>query len=294
METIRKILHDRVVRFEVFQMAGPTTPRFAAQLESTINIYRETAKLDSADIRETTNNIEALMDDLMEHWAKVFPSFDEAAMFYRRMSAYRYFLQEKLREDYLKKKPHIVSQEIVWLARSQGEPADRERAVEMFKMRPDKLDEHYQKRVSLVLHEMMVDSAHVEQKFRAAAARDGRPGSDIQPLIDNCQWPELAGMLVKDRVLTVQMPGSILFDEKMKRNILRGIDRVQKRYFDSITSPSIFVISARAGALSARPAAGKMGTPLPGNPSHDSDPVDDEESSEDEVTKQKQESNSGS
>ena len=286
MDAVKEVLTSRIHRFQVFQRAGITTPRFTAQLESTINIYRETLKIESTDLRETIQNIHALMDALQAYWAKLFPDFDSATLLYSRMSLQRQFLERKLLEDYLENMPYIVSPELVWLARSQGNPADRERAAETLKIEFDGMDNFYHERVTSVLHEMMLDQDHVRCKLQTAAARDGQPGSDIQPLIDSCQWTALASALVKDRILVERL--FVLPDEeRTAKKIIHGIDRVQKKYFDNLTSPSRFVISARAGALSVKAAKEATRSPSLGAPPPYSDLADDDQTTGEQIKQEK-------
>jgi hypothetical protein len=132
----------------------------------------------------------------------------------------------------------------------------------------------------MVFHEMTLDQEHVGRKFRAAAAREGRPVSDIQPLIDACQWAELAETLVKDRVLAEQFFASPVND-KTRRKLLQQIDRVQRRYFDSVISTSRFVISPRAGGLSAKAAKRENGSSIAGALPRYSDLIDEDEDDND-------------
>lgn len=86
----------------------------------------------------------------------------------------------------------------------------------------------------------MLDRAHVENKMRAALARDGQPGSDIQPLIDRCDWSSLATTLKKDQLLVTDLLSEV---EDSQKKVQRGIKRIQKKYFRELHGPSSFVIS---------------------------------------------------
>ena len=90
---------------------------------------------------------------------------------------------------------------------------------------------------------------HIESKIRAALARDGQPGSDIQPLVDRCDWASLATVLKNDRLLTTQLFSK---GEETERSIQRGISRIQKKYFREFTDSSTFVISKYASKMSAK------------------------------------------
>ena len=205
MDTIREVLFARILRFQEFKAAGVTTPRFTMQLQSIINIYLETALGEPANLEETAKNIQALMDALLDYWARLFPDFDSATLLYSRMSSFRSFLERKLLEDYVDDMPYLVPPNFIVLARTQGDSADRERASQSLNIAVERMDEYYQERVVAVLHEMMIDPGHVGRKLQTAASKDGQPGSDIQPLIASCHWSDLATALVKDRVLVEKL-----------------------------------------------------------------------------------------
>lgn len=266
MDSVKQVLTARVSRLAALKAANIGTPRFIAQLESTIKIYGEIMKMEPANLYETTQHIKALMDALEEYWAKLFPNFDSATVLYSRMSMQRQFVTSKLLEDYLDI-PYVVSPHLVWLARSQWEPTNREQAAQFLGITLDETDNFYYGNVTSPLHEMLLDPEHVARKLQAAGARNGQPASDIQPLIDRCEWAALASALVKDRILVDKLIGkSDLYDTR--KRLHRSIDRMQEKYFDTLISPERFVISPRAGALSAKAAKQaatslSMGAPPP-------------------------------
>ena len=96
-------------RIHNFVAAGTTTPHFTAQLGSSINIYRETLKSETADLRGTIKKIHALIDGLQDYWAKLLPDLDSATLLYSRMSLHRHFLERKLLEDYLDNMLYVAS-----------------------------------------------------------------------------------------------------------------------------------------------------------------------------------------
>jgi hypothetical protein len=198
---IADILWLRIRRFETFKAAGITTPRFTAQLESTINIYREMMKSESPNPKQSEVHIEELLNSLDDYWARLFSTFDKATLLFQRMAAHRGFLEQKLFEDYLNRMPFVLDRSAVAYGWSKGNSTDRERAAQTFGIKIGSLDKLYEERVTAVLYEMMIDPANVQRKFEAAAARNGESGSDIQPLIDNCRWTDLAAALYEDRIL---------------------------------------------------------------------------------------------
>jgi hypothetical protein len=86
------------------------------------------------------------------------------------------------------------------------------------------------------LEEMMLSRDYVENKLRAVAAGQGRQGSDIQLLIDKCDWSNLATALTNDRDLArklfLQQPlNAKQFDANTYNRILQGIDEIEGKYF---------------------------------------------------------------
>ena len=97
----------------------------------------------------------------------------------------------------------------------------------------------------------------------AVAARDGKPGNDVQALIDACRWAALAKMLVKDEVLAKQLSQTGGLLPKTYEKLLVKIGRFRKTYFTSLFSPSSFLISAHAGKLSTSRSSRRSGGTLP-------------------------------
>lgn len=114
---------------------------------------------------------------------------------------------------------------------------------------PDQLHGIYQRRVTFILEELMLNQAHVESKMQAAVARGGKPGSDVQPLIDRYEWAKLAAVLVIDQMLTIQLFGK---SDDTGEKVLNSISRIQKKYFRELINPSRFVISKYASTLSIK------------------------------------------
>lgn len=63
----------------------------------------------------------------------------------------------------------------------------------------------YQDHAIYPVEEMPLNRNHVENRLKAAAARQQHSGGDNQHLIDECDWPNLAIALVNDRELAVKL-----------------------------------------------------------------------------------------
>jgi hypothetical protein len=165
------------------------------------------------------------------------------------MVMFQRFLSSKLLEDYTKE-PYTVNTYMLTKARCVSEQNDRSLTVPRAK--DDNIsDEIYQNYVVFPLEEMMLNRNHVENKLRTAFARQGQPGSDIQPLIDRCDWAKLAAVLTSDRELVAKLKEPMPIPELCER-ILQGINQVQAKYFTELKSPSTFTISTHAREMSAK------------------------------------------
>ena len=171
-----------------------------------------------------------------------------------QMSIINEFLRSKLSEDYTEKPVEPVQSHIVVLGKCKGDLKDREQAAKLLSKPLADLDGFYRDSVDLAVQELELDPDHVQSKFRTAAEREGEPGSDIEPLIDHCHWTRLAEARVKDRMMAEHLFEMAGDDQKLYEQVIKGIDHIAKRYFDSLVSPSRFVISARAGGLAVKAA----------------------------------------
>jgi hypothetical protein len=165
------------------------------------------------------------------------------------MTIFQDFLHSRLLGDYTDKQPSSLHGHILMLGKCKGNLEDRKWAAKELSKPLDNLDVYYSQAVDLAVRELELDPEHVQTKIRVAAERKGEPGSDIQRLTDHCDWTRLAEALVKDRM----MAGKLFRDDRKSYDkVIRGINHIQRRYFDSLTNLSLFVISPRAGALTAK------------------------------------------
>jgi len=231
------------------------TPRLREHLQSAILIYCETANQQTLDLSESVDNLEKVRVGVEDHWSQILGQLSITARVYEQKTVFEVFLRGKLLEDY-RRVPYVIDAKIVWLGRCKGSLEDRIRAAHEIGTQLDQLHDIYRRRVTFILEELMFNQAHVESKMRAAVTRGGKPGSDVQPLIDRCEWANLAAVLVKDQMLTTQIFGK---GDDTGGKVLNGISRIQKRYFRELINPSRFVISKYASTLSIKSASGIEG-----------------------------------
>ena len=228
------------------------TPRLRKHLQSAILIYCETANQQTLDLSKSVENLEEVRVGVEDHWSQILGQVSITARVYEQKTLFEDFLRGKLLEDY-RRIPYVVNEKIVWLGRFHGSLEDRTQAAHEIGTQVDRLPDIYRRRVTFIVEELMLNQAHVESKMRAAAGRRGQPGSDVQPLIDRCEWANLAAVLVKDQMLTTQIFGK---GDDTGAKVLNGIGRIQKRYFRELINPSRFVISKYASTLSIKSESG--------------------------------------
>lgn len=248
MDVLHAFIADKTTSWQILIDTCNLTPRIEQEMQSTIRFYQETAKRQYLDLVESRQTLLALSDAIEDHWRQIYGSPSKAACLQKHLHLFREFLRSKLLEDYVGT-PCSVNKEIVRLGRSKGGMDDRERAAREFGAEVDDADDAYQQRGIYVLDELMLDRAYVESKMRAAAARDGQPGSDVQPLIDRCDWRSLAAVLQKDQLLIMQ-----LFEEgaDKEKKVQRGLSKIRKKYFRELNSESSFVLSKYASKIEVK------------------------------------------
>lgn len=249
IEVLRQYSSNKVADWQVLIATCKLTPRLQEQVQSAIQKCHDIANQQNLDVAEPGRNLLALSNKVEDHWRLIYGESSTTARIFGHMLIFETFLHRKLLEDYVGT-PYVVNENIVCLGRVKSTLKDQERAASELGTPLNQLEDIYRQRVILVLDELMLDRAHVESKMRAALARRGRSGSDIQPLIDRGDWTSLAAVVWEDQLLT-----TILFskDNYTRRVIQRGINRVQKKYFHELVDPSTFVISKYASKLSVSP-----------------------------------------
>jgi len=204
MEIIRLYTDETVTNWQVLIATCKLTPRLRKQIQTTIYTYQEIAKQKNPHVGASFKILLDLRDEIDSHWAQIFKNPIRTAVLFRHMFIFQVFLKDRLLEDYTGGS-QVINVNIICLARFMGSLEDRERAAREICAKLDNLEGIYQQHVIFVLQELLLDRAHVERKMRTALARGGRPGSDIQPLIDRRDWESLATVLMKDQLLTTEL-----------------------------------------------------------------------------------------
>ena len=249
MEYLHQYIEYTVSDWRTLLINYPLTPKLREQIISGINVYLETSKEQTSKVEATIDHLDAIKSTIESRWKMLFTNMGFLARLLQQIGIFQEFLKFKLLEDYGKDKPYTVDERVICLGRFKGGLSDRERAAQEVGVRQDELDDLYEERVVFVLKELMFDRAHVESKMRTALARDGQPGSDVQPMIDRHDWASLAATLLKDEVLAIRL---FQQDNDLGKKVQRGIKRTREKYFSELVNPNNFVISKSANLLMAK------------------------------------------
>ena len=232
-------------------LKGELTPLLRSEIEKAYNNHLSVRQLSLAEITHHVHDLKSQQKSIENHWNQIFQNMITKAYIFLELEFFEHFLSDKLCEDYINE-PLYIAERILDFARIKGSSDDRKLAAhKLTKGREEELDNLYQKIVVFAVKELTLDLAHVERKLSAALERNGKPGSDIQALIDQCRWADLATVLVEDQKLSLKVnPGS--YQTFTKFMIKHGIDQVRRTYFKELISPSAFTLSTHARALSPK------------------------------------------
>jgi len=222
MAGTRNVLLTRIFHFGYLLQLNPT-PLLLEELHRAIILHLNA--YDSADVNPLIPDLNTSHSRIEEHWARLYSDMLTRASLQWDMDMFEQFLSSKLLEDY-SNQPFKVLGRMLKLAECTT-----------------KQDKEYQDHVVLPLEESMLDREYVENKLRAVAARKGRPGNDIQQLIDACDWPRLAEALTNDRDIILRLARRSACSKETSKRILAGIDRVQNKHFASLSSSSEFTLA---------------------------------------------------
>lgn len=256
-QEVRSILSQRVAGYQILLLDN-LTPLFHKELQHATKLHKEILERPDPTIPEQQGaltqlaHLDSIDAQLMEHWKDLHTSLISRTALLANIMAYQGFLATSLLLDYAGHSPREagleswVSGRVETLGKhySTGDKSDKDIKL-------------YQQMVATPIKEMMLDQSHVEKRIRTAAA-EPYPTGEIYRLIDECDWPNLAAMLVDDRKLAETLYGQKPLDpksynDKISKIVLRKMDDIRDRYFTDLSTATS---SKHAKDLSARKAAG--------------------------------------
>ncbi len=248
MAEAKRIAEIRIVNFGFLLKQNPT-PLLQEELYHAIKLHAEA--LDSPDIRQFIPDLNASHAQLGKHWARVYADMLTTASLSWDIYLFERFLRLKLLEDYVGE-PYEVNDRMLSLAECTAKQ-DMRHLTGVTGEDNTTSDEEYREHVVFPLEESKLDRAHVERKLRAVAARRGCPGSDIQPLIDARDWAKLAAVLTSDQEIILKLTQRSVCPVGISEKILTGINRIQNKYFASLSGPSTFTLASTGYQTSPSP-----------------------------------------
>ncbi|KAL9103075.1 MAG: hypothetical protein Q9163_001841 [Psora crenata] len=239
-----EIINHRILDLKTLLFLS-LTPLLREQIRAAISLHSKA--LDAAETGPFIDDLNALYGQVADHWKKINQNITVAASLKQSMLTFQAFLVSKLLEDYANE-PYRLDPGMRTIVECVVEQTDHSRQANEGEGGTSYAQGYY-KSFIFPLEEMILNREHVEKKLRAAAERQGNPGSDIEPLVKRCDWPDLAATLVYDRELANRLFHARAYRFAEHDTVIQGIDRMQKRYFAELKSATEFTINTRAHGL---------------------------------------------
>jgi hypothetical protein len=238
------------------------TPIFHTELLHARKLLEETLQHPDPTIFEQPHasrlveNLDITNEQLTEHWDNLHTSI-RPRISLLSSTAYQQFLAMLLLTDY---SGHSQREAIpvIWISKLIAILNKDYCTAEKFT--DNVINELYLQVITTPIKEMMLDQNNIEKRIRIAAAQQ-YPTGEIYRLIDECDWPNLATMLVEDRRLAVTLRDQQSVDPtfdigQISKLALREMDETRDRYFSELSRPFTYTTSKHARDRSARKAAG--------------------------------------
>lgn len=173
--------------------------------------------------RKTDNYTEDLRNRqqrLMSHWASIHDSISTMSKTFHKMTVVQGFLMLKLSEDYLST-PFAAPRAFINIFSANACAA-----------------------YTSTILELMFDPEHCQRRLNYVLQRDGSAGNDVQQLIDQRQWSDLASTLVGDRLLLRE-----LLKPVQQVTVLEALLEIRNKYFIRLRSGFDYELSEQARQL---------------------------------------------
>jgi len=248
MANLRETALRRILGFTFLLHQNPT-PLLQEQLSHAIVLH--TRALDNTEFsnKSICDDLDTAYKLVEEHWTRLHANMGILTTLLWDINLLEQFLRSKLLEDYANE-PYEVRGRMLSLAECTARPTQQR--LSPHTEEDDYSDKYYQEHIIFPLEESKLERAHVEDKLRAVAARHGRPGNDIQPLIEAREWKALAVVLTNDRKLTITLIQRSALSRQGSDRILAGINQIQNAHFESISSASEFTLRNKSQSSTIR------------------------------------------
>lgn len=267
-QEVRSILRQRVGCYQLILLDN-ITPLFQKEPLHATRLHEEALQRpDPTSISKEKETLDQLivLDNLDEqltvHWTELHSNLVSRTALLADIFGYQKFLTVILLLDYAGTSQNEADS---WVS-------DRLEDIDKYNRAMDRSAiniKMYQQTVAQPLKELMIDQSHVENRLRLAAAVPSYPTGGVYHLIDRCDWPNLAAMLIKDHELAVALFSGKpldpqLYNDHISKLVLQKMDELKDRYFAYLSTPSVYTISKRAKKLTTKKAGQPTKpTPLP-------------------------------
>ena len=224
MTDSRALLQDHLLQLQVL-LPFALTPLLRQQIHEAIRLHQDALK--ASRLNQDLEDLNAHFHQIDTRWTDFNRELRVASMVRKQVITFGEVLTFKLLEDYADR-PMDRSDDVLFL-------------VEMFLKIPDRPVKYL-----WTLEEMALNTSWVEKKLAAIAARQGQPGSDIQTLIHEHDWSQLAVTLIHDREMATKIFEESLCTQGSYDQIIKGITHVRTSYFEKMESSTEYVLNARA------------------------------------------------
>lgn len=162
---------------------------------------------------------------IFAHWEKVFGNPISKSEVFHGISMIKKLLMRKLKEDYVDSPLLLHGVELDWYHDSAR---DHPESAQWF------------------IEELMLDPAHVLWRIEKVLDRKGGPLNDVQQLVDQRMWQDLAATLVADELLLEKV-----LKPAERSQIMSALIRLKTRYFTRVSSTGRFELTDYALKLGA-------------------------------------------
>lgn len=255
--------HNDAAELTESRLQGYTFLRFESLTSLFKHLVQQSSEFHSQALKlpviqeHLTAELNTFHDIVQEHWGKVHTSLARHAQLIAHMCLFMEVLSSQLIRD------HSSAP-----AEEEDEDADAVFGTRINLIMEHRESEHdgsgehsdqsYQDCVVAPIEELMLDQEHVEHRLIVAAetckeSKGNAPGT-VHYFIKQCDWPNLAKILVRDRGLAFAileagkqsstMLGFFPKDDALK--VVQGISNIRDKYFTDLSGPTDSTLSKHA------------------------------------------------
>ena len=230
MAPAREIIVDRIDQLETLSKLT-MTPLLLQYTNHAISLHHKALEIENFD--PFTQDLNSSYTRVKEHWKRVNGDMTVAASLQQSITIFQIFLASKLLEDYAYQPYRLEAgmREIANYVKEQGERQDG-----------GEKDQTYFDNFIFPMDEMTLNKEHVKKRLYATAERQGEPGNDVEPLINQGDWATLATTLLYDRELARILFKTSAYTAEQYDSVLQGLDGIENKYSMELKGPTAFTI----------------------------------------------------